>query len=153
MNWELQVEEGWRPLVKEAVEKIIAGGGTITQVKEKFGELRIYFYADDYTGLYEIADEAEKQSAKICEYCGKPGKKTDINGWIRTVCEEHKSTDIESIRKSFMEKLANEIVNVQPMPNTVISDLYKASSSEKELKEQGYKPVSNLGLMWIKKND
>ena len=58
MNWELEVEEGWRPLVKEAVEKITAGGGTITQVKEKFGELRIYFYADDYTGPIN-GDEAQ----------------------------------------------------------------------------------------------
>lgn len=46
--------------------------------------------------------------------------------------------------------LAAEICGVQPMPNTIISDLRKESLSREELKKQGYEPVSNLGLMWKK---
>lgn len=49
--------------------------------------------------------------------------------------------------------LAAEICSVQPMPNNAInafSELYKAAKSRDELIEEGYKPVSNLGLLWIK---
>lgn len=46
--------------------------------------------------------------------------------------------------------LAADICSVQPMPNNVISELYIAAKSRDELIEEGYKPVSNLGLMWIK---
>ena len=46
--------------------------------------------------------------------------------------------------------LAAEICSVQPMPNNAISELYKAAKSRDELIKEGYKPVSNLGLMWIK---
>ena len=80
MNWEEHVGKGWRPIVKDAIDKLVAGGADIKQVKEKFGGLRIYFYADDYTGLHEIVDEAEKKCYSICEFCGKPGKTIDIGG-------------------------------------------------------------------------
>lgn len=46
--------------------------------------------------------------------------------------------------------LAADICSVQSMPNNAISELYKASKSRDELIEEGYKPVSNLGLLWIK---
>lgn len=48
------------------------------------------------------------------------------------------------------KKLAEELANVQPMPNNAIKDLYEISKSEKELRAEGYKPVSVLGLMWTK---
>lgn len=51
--------------------------------------------------------------------------------------------------------LAAEICSVQPMPDNGLADLYKNALSREELIAKGYKPVSNLGLMWIKddKND
>jgi hypothetical protein len=68
--------------VPELVEQVVA-----TQIKEKFGTLRFYYQGgDDYIrGLESMADS---MSARICEDCGKPGKKT-TGGWIRTLCEEH----------------------------------------------------------------
>jgi hypothetical protein len=48
---------------------------------------------------------------------------------------------------------ANEIIGVQPMPSNIIKDLINESKSEKELKDEGYSPVSNLGLMWVKKGN
>lgn len=47
--------------------------------------------------------------------------------------------------------LARDICAVQPMPSNAISELYETSMSRKDLIEQGYKPVSNLGLLWMKK--
>lgn len=58
----------------------------------------------------------------------------------------------ETARK-LIESMIKEITFVQPMPGNVISDLYKMSETEQELKEKGYKPVSNLRLMWLKEDD
>jgi hypothetical protein len=49
--------------------------------------------------------------------------------------------------------LAEEICSVQPMPANVFADLYNIAKNSEQLKAEGYEPVSNLGLMWIKKKD
>jgi len=54
---------------------------------------------------------------------------------------------------SLADQIANEIVSVQPMPKDVIKKLYEQSMTREELKKEGYKPVSRLGLMWVKDND
>jgi hypothetical protein len=58
----------------------------VTQVKEKFGTLRFYYYGgDDYVdGMVSMA---EAVSACTCEKCGKPGTQND-KGWISTLCDE-----------------------------------------------------------------
>jgi hypothetical protein len=68
--------------VPELIEQVVA-----RQIKEKFGTLRFYYDGgDDYIrGLESMADS---MSARICEDCGKPGKRT-TGGWIRTLCDEH----------------------------------------------------------------
>jgi hypothetical protein len=53
---------------------------------------------------------------------------------------------------SLADQIANEIVSVQPMPKDVIKKLYEQSMTREELKKEGYKPVSRLGLMWIKED-
>ena len=58
---------------------------------------------------------------------------------------------IKVIRETMAQKIAEEICSVQPMPNNLIADLIKESKSSEELKAEGYEPVSNLRLMWIKK--
>jgi hypothetical protein len=75
------IEREERP-VPELIEQVVA-----RQIKEKFGTLRFYYDGgDDYIrGLEAMADS---MSARICEDCGKPGKRT-TGGWIRTLCEEH----------------------------------------------------------------
>jgi hypothetical protein len=95
IEWNDQVNDPFNdwsdksPLVKreerevpELVEQVVA-----TQIKEKFGTLRFYYQGGDnyIRGLESMADS---MSARICEDCGKPGKKT-TGGWIRTLCEEH----------------------------------------------------------------
>lgn len=101
------VGEGWRPIVKAAITKIIAAGGHITQVKEKFGRLRIYYVyglnrrakktnaTEDIKTIENVIYEAEKQAAVTCELCGKPGELVKFkSGWYRTVCEEHKENNV-----------------------------------------------------------
>lgn len=60
-----------------------------TQIKEKFGGLRLYYNGgDDYvSGLVAMA---ETMSYKICEFCGDRGYPNN-KGWIRTLCDKCRS--------------------------------------------------------------
>ncbi len=51
------------------------------------------------------------------------------------------------------DDIAKELISVQPMPDNCLKGLREFSKSEKELKAEGYKPVSGLGLMWIKDDE
>jgi hypothetical protein len=61
-----------------------------SQIKEKYGSLRIYWHGD----LPEVGDQiicaAEHLSAHICEICGAPGSLRRDNGWWSTRCKEHR---------------------------------------------------------------
>lgn len=57
----------------------------ILEIKEKFGELRVY--ADcSIEGAYSIIKEYELAAAGICEICGQPGKLDREKGWAKTIC-------------------------------------------------------------------
>lgn len=56
------------------------------QVKEKYGTLR--FYAMPATDEFSrLIDEAEKQSARICELCGGRAKLREKGRWYKTLCD------------------------------------------------------------------
>ena len=59
----------------------------LLQVKEKYGQLRIYYkYVDDITSyttktlIAQYIDEATIATSMICENCGKPGTKNKVKG-------------------------------------------------------------------------
>jgi CRISPR/Cas system-associated protein Cas10 (large subunit of type III CRISPR-Cas system) len=90
--------KGWIPLVrkmaieiKDCLEKNYPDAieeFTFTQIKEKFGTLRAYFYPY-FDELDNIIDKYEKISARTCEVCGKPGTLKSDGYWMMTRCEEH----------------------------------------------------------------
>ena len=93
------VGEGWVTLCARTFEKIVEAyvkhdvdlsRFALTQIKEKFGGLRIYLGGME-TGLFEdvndIVENAETESYTICEKCGKPGEPRK-GGWIKTLCDE-----------------------------------------------------------------
>lgn len=58
-----------------------------SQIKEKYGTLRFYYYGgDDYVD--GVVAMAEYMSGVTCEVCGAPGK-TLSEGWVRTLCRTH----------------------------------------------------------------
>lgn len=57
-----------------------------TQIKEKFGRLRVYSVGGD-AYCEGIIAMAEGMSGKICERCSVPGQPTK-SGWIKTLCKE-----------------------------------------------------------------
>lgn len=52
--------------------------------------------------------------------------------------------------KDLAKQIAEEIVNVQPMDPNLFKNLIAASTPREKLIEEGYKPVSRMGLLWIK---
>lgn len=86
-----QVAAGWLPIVEEMLVALKDLPITIVQIKEKFGELRVY--ADSVTDeqATEIAKAIEIATYKArhtCEICGEPGKPVNTNV-LGVRCEAH----------------------------------------------------------------
>ena len=60
----------------------------VSQVKEKFGKLRVHVHEASPAQHKAIA-AAERMSASICEVCGEPGQLVR-DGFYRTRCERHR---------------------------------------------------------------
>lgn len=82
---------GWEQLILPILEEADAASATITQVKEKFGCLRVYFDPGqaDCDKLEDLIDAAELASAATCEMCGGVGCRMSKGGWMKTLCKEH----------------------------------------------------------------
>lgn len=81
----LHLPPGWSNIAKSLQERLkpfVDAGGTIHQVKEKFGELRVY------TDFKVDLDDLVVLSANTCATCGEPGKLTH-KVWIIPLCEKH----------------------------------------------------------------
>lgn len=83
--------DGWEGLLAPIIEEADKIGVNLSQVKEKYGRLRIYFDPGelDTDKLEDLIDQAELDSAKICEICGKSGHLMVSGGWLKTLCAEH----------------------------------------------------------------
>jgi hypothetical protein len=86
---------GWDGILEGLNKKlsILDPDYKILQVKEKFGELRFYYESDaSEKAVKEAMDryviQAIEESRVTCEFCGKPGTLTDMNGWYKTICKE-----------------------------------------------------------------
>ncbi|KAK0447271.1 hypothetical protein EV421DRAFT_1901386 [Armillaria borealis] len=88
----LQCERGWEGLIREICEKLKGTDVVFRQIKEKFGQLRVYVdNGDEETWRY--LHEMEEKSAKVCEECGEAGNLADSNGWLFATCEECANED------------------------------------------------------------
>lgn len=86
--------DGWYGLIREVCEQITetlsktqnSEDFCFSQIKEKYGQLRIY--VNDYSDeIAEILDKAEEKSATICEDCGTTENVTQNTlGWISSLC-------------------------------------------------------------------
>ena len=80
----------------------------ITQIKEKFGTIRVYVSfdptieggVDRMERIYKSMREADN-SARTCETCGQPSHLMVTNGWIVSRCLEHKPKDAKTLREHF----------------------------------------------------
>ena len=87
------VGPGWSGIIDRLVDDLFALGwdGHVHQVKEKFGGLRFYIGGlpeETFSAVVNRISEAENESLRTCDECGKPGRPRS-GGWIRTLCDEH----------------------------------------------------------------
>ena len=101
MVWGFQCGSGWFELLlnlSQAIEAIAEGRKQqgipehelplVNQVKEKFGELRVYMKISG-PGITELINEAQLDSTEICDCCGKPGEPVSVYGYVLTRCQQH----------------------------------------------------------------
>lgn len=73
----------------------------MSQVKAKFGGLRLYVLGGDESPegqrfaaqLSEIVAAAAQRAARSCQMCGAPGELRSAGGWWGTVCAKHVPRD------------------------------------------------------------
>lgn len=85
MAWGIECGDGWFDLLREVCLTVqSAEDFRFTQVKEKYGGLRLYHQGG---GDFEegVIAMAERASYMTCERCGNRGRPND-KGWIATLC-------------------------------------------------------------------
>ncbi len=79
---------GWDPIVEGLVARMSEDHTCrIFQIKEKFGELRVYYSSSDPV-IDSFVENAVKSCRSICEDCGLGTATSGGKGWIRTLCPE-----------------------------------------------------------------
>lgn len=70
----------------ERVRTYLTGGQMITDIKDKFSELRIYGVFSKE--IWDIVDNASEKCDRTCEICGSQNNVQIYNGgWVRRLCE------------------------------------------------------------------
>ena len=122
-DWCLGVDElpqGWvrlfllfcKHLRKELIIHNYLKKFRFTQIKEKYGDMRLYNngYPKDSKGD-ELESIYSYLSIYVCQTCGEPAK-YESRGWICQECEEHKSENsIKKSRKNFTLKIIRSYAN------------------------------------------
>jgi hypothetical protein len=96
MNFGIMTGDGWFDLIYKLCQDIDTVLKTnpnmqeindfhFMEVKEKFGELRVYASGIRDSRISELISEAELASGTICEHCGRPGK-INSGGWLSCMC-------------------------------------------------------------------
>jgi hypothetical protein len=103
--------EGWRDLLERAFARIRAAvqvdGGSfkITQIKEKYATLRLYWKGalspEADAQVEDAVDLAEARSACTCELCGEEGRLYRAGGVLMTRCADHAQGSAVEIRPGF----------------------------------------------------
>ena len=57
-----------------------------SQIKSKFGSLRVYYDGGDET-VSELVEKAEEASMRTCEQCGDPANLERLGHWLETMCQ------------------------------------------------------------------
>jgi hypothetical protein len=86
---------GWNILIDPLIVRCTGLGGTVDQIKEKYGTLSFYYTpcgpASDalWNEFQDAVDEAERHSRHMCELCGARAVLMIKGSWYKTLCREH----------------------------------------------------------------
>ena len=92
MCYGIDIGDGWYDIMHRLCEEItkldVSKKFRFFQIKEKFGQLRIYGTDDNFgvKEIYDLISRAENESSKTCEYCGSVDEVKSSGRWIKTLC-------------------------------------------------------------------
>lgn len=97
MCWGVAVGDGWFDVVRQLCQKLteLNQGLQFTQIKEKFGTLRVYLESYS-TEAEDIIAWAERMSEVTCEECGNPGR-LNKRGWLSARCADCRHSQKEAV--------------------------------------------------------
>jgi hypothetical protein len=86
-----EIGNGWYGIAKDLAESLskLSNSIVVTQIKEKFGALRVYTSApvDIQEAVMDLVSKAESKSVLTCTSCGDPCTRETVNFVIRTTCK------------------------------------------------------------------
>ena len=110
-NCSYECGDGWLPLIEDAktiiakynlYHPILEEKLEFVQIKEKWGELRLYLnqYIPE---VEEKIHKLEEKSLDICEQCGtdKNVKTEWTHGWIMTLCDNCRNEEMKKYNERF----------------------------------------------------
>ena len=90
--WGRQCGAGWNDIVQPLCDDVLRMGGSIRQIKEKFGAL-VFAYGLPKTisererrAFRGRVQQAEAASLTVCETCGGPGELVNDEGYLVVAC-------------------------------------------------------------------
>lgn len=87
-----QCGAGWNGIIQPLHDEVSRLGGTVRQIKEKFGGLRFAYslpstiFDAKRRAFRQRVEQAEAASFSICETCGEPGELVNDKGYLFTAC-------------------------------------------------------------------
>jgi len=82
--------DGWKKIIDPLVEFCRQNNIQISQIKQKYGELRFYTDSHYSPELQNLIDAANLACIDTCEECGEPGVTRETHGgWVYVSCEQH----------------------------------------------------------------
>lgn len=94
MAFGCECDDGWYPVIRSmchAIHQQLKHNEMefeFTQVKEKYGGLRVYHFGGD-AFIDGVIAMAEEMAYKTCELCGSTGTLCNTGYWLKTLCENH----------------------------------------------------------------
>lgn len=94
-----EVSDGWFEIVSELARKVEQvllempeeqrRAIRCSQVKEKFGGLRVYVDGPAGDVIHSLIRAAEDLSWRTCESCGAAGERRQVRGYLFVACDRH----------------------------------------------------------------
>ncbi len=105
MCWGIECGDGWYDILDKFCDKLTKyletsdiGDVTFSQVKEKYGSLRVYTDGGDDI-VDNMLSDLEDESEKVCMMCGNtPAKIRSHCGWYTSMCDACDSNAVKVVK-------------------------------------------------------
>lgn len=85
--WGKETPKGWDSVVDPLIKQLVGMGCNIAQVKEKFGDLRVYIDEGYTSEAGHLVSEATEKCSTTCAKCGAPDSQIRSGGWLVVLCD------------------------------------------------------------------